>query len=295
MTFNFPGLLRRFSWLFYLVAATLLYTLGVGVASYLGGLPQPGIFLLGLGWIYCLILFTYFSYRHFDIRAAADNLGREFFGFLPWRTAMLAGIVLTATLAASASISLIQIGVLTQELGILMLLGVAGACLYTLPPARLATSGYGELLVSVLLSAVVPAIGFMLFFGSYHRFLAMLAFPLTALHLAMTIALGLPTYATQQKYEIKTILMRMGWENSMTVHNLLILSAFLLIAVASLFGFPRFALFPSLLIFPLGGFEIFLMMRIAAGVRPNWNALAISAVALFSIPIYIFSLAFWTR
>lgn len=295
MAFDVPRLMSRYSWLLYLVVSLLLYALGTSIAAYFGRAPEAGVFLLGLGWVFCLVLFTYFAYRYFDLRAAAENLGRQYFGFLAWRPAMMIGLVLTATLAASFTLMLLQLGLLTQEIWLLMLLSVAGACLYALPPVRLATSGYGELLVSVLVSAGIPALAFMLAFGSYQRFLAMIAFPLSALYLAMTIALGLPTYAAQQKYEIKTLLMRMGWENSMSAHNLLILSAFLLLAVASLFGFPRFALFPSLLVFPLGGFQIWYMMRIAAGMRPNWNALAISAAALFVLPVYIFTLAFWTR
>lgn len=295
LPFNFPRLVNRFAWAFYLAAALLLYSLGVAVAAYLGRAPGSGIFLLGLGWVYGLLLFTYFAYLYFDLRTAAANLGRQFFGFLPWRSGMMVGIVVSATLAASFTLMLVQLGVLTQEIWLLMLLAVAGAVLYALPPARWATSGYGELMVSVLLAAGIPALGFMLGFGGYHRFLAMIAFPLAALHLSMTIALSLPTYTTLQKYEIKTLLMRMGWENSMMAHNLLILSAFLLIVVASLFGFPRFAMLPSLLIFPLGGFQIWYMLRIADGARPNWNALTISAVSLFAIPVYIFMLAFWTR
>ena len=295
MQLDFSRIIRNFVWLFYLIASLLLFALGAAVAAYLGSGPEGHIFLLGLGWVFSMVLFTYFAYRYFDLRLAAARLGRKFFGFLPWRTGMMIGIVVSATLTASMSLMLLQLGVLTQEIWFLMLLIVAGACLYALPPARLAVSGYGELLIAVMLSAGVPALSFMLFYGGYQRFLAMIAFPLAALHLAMNIALDLPEYGTQQKYEMRTLLMRLGWENGMSAHNLLILSAFLLIAVASVLGFPRFALYPSLLVFPLGGFEIYYMMRIAAGIKPNWNALVLSAVSLFILPIYIFALAFWTR
>jgi 1,4-dihydroxy-2-naphthoate octaprenyltransferase len=172
---------------------------------------------------------------------------------------------------------------------------VAGACLYALPPARWAQSGYGELLVSVMLGAGVPALAFMLHFGGYHRYLAMIAFPVGALHLAMLVAVSLPGYATQQKYEIRTIVTRMGWETAMTSHNLLILGAFLLLAVAVLFGFPRFAFYPALLALPLGILNIVYMQRIAGGIKPNWNALAASAAALYSLTVYFMSLAFWTH
>lgn len=295
MRIDLPALFARLSWLLYLLVSLMLYTLGTGIARYLGAQTHAGVYLLGLLWVFSMVLFTSFAHRYFDLRAAAENLGREVFNFLPWRSAMLLGVLLSATLAASAALMLIQLGVLSQSAWMLMLLIVLGACLYALPPARAADSGYGELLLSVLLGAGAPAVSFMLLFRGYHPYLAMVGFPLTALHLSMLIALSFPTYASQQKYGRKTLLVRMGWENGMMAHNLLILSAFLLIVLSAVFNFPNFAMFPTLLVLPLGLLEIYYMMRIAAGVPPNWNALAVSAAALFTLPIYILTLAFWTH
>jgi 1,4-dihydroxy-2-naphthoate octaprenyltransferase len=287
--------LGRFAWAANLVSAALLYALGVGIAQHLGGGFRSDVFSLGLVWIAGLILFTYYTHRYFDIRAAAEHLGRRLFRALPWRNAMLTGTVVSGTLTAWATLLLLRLDVVTQGIWILMLLGVAGSCLYTLPPARWANSGYGELLISVMAGAGIPALAFMLQFGGYQRYLAMIAFPLGALHLAMLIAFSLPDYSVQQKYAIPTILTRMGWESAMTTHNLLILGAFLLLAVAVLFGFPRFAFYPALLALPLGVLEVVYMQRIAGGIKPNWNALAASAVALFGLPIYFMALAFWTH
>ena len=89
--------------------------------------------------------------------------------------------------------------------------------------------------------------------------------------------------------------MRMGWEMGMTANNLLVLRAFLLIAVSALFRFPSFAMYPTLLVLPLAVFEVYSMLRIAAGDRPNWNLLTVSAVFLFLLPAYIRALAFWTH
>jgi len=295
MQIDVPGILGRLSWLFYLVAALLLYLLGVGMAQYLGKQVQGSVYVFGQLWVLSLVLFTYFSYKYFDFRAAAENLGRKMFNFLPWRTAMLIGILAFATCTASITYSLFLSGVVTQELWLLMLLGVAGACVLSMPPLRWATTGYGDLLLSFMVAAGIPAMGFILAYGGYHPYLAMIAFPLSALHIAMSIALSLPRYAAQQKYGITTLLVRLGWENGMTAHNMLILGALLLIAVSTLFNFPRFAVLPTLLMFPLGLLEVYYMLRIAAGVKPNWNALAISAVTLFTLPVYLLSLAFWTH
>jgi 1,4-dihydroxy-2-naphthoate octaprenyltransferase len=292
---NLPGLLGRFAWGINLVSAGLLYALGSGIAQYLGARLRSDVFFLGLAWTVSLVLFTYYTYRYFDLRAAADNLGRSLVRALPWRTAMLIGVIITATLAAWATFILLRLGVITQGIWLLMLLGVAGACLYTLPPARWVNSGYGELLLSVMAGAGIPALAFMLQSGEYHRYMAMIAFPLAALHLSMLIALNLPGYARQQKYEIQTLVTRMGWESAMTTHNLLILAAFLVLAVAVLFNFPRFAFWPAMLALPLGLLEVYYMIRIAGGIRTNWNALAISAICLYALPVYFLALAFWTH
>jgi len=292
---DIPGLLGRFAWATNLVSAGLLYALGAGIAQHLGARLRGDVFYLGLAWTASLILFTYFTYRYFDWRAAAENLGRKLFRALPWRTVMLSGVIVTATLTAWATFILLRLEALTQGIWILMLLGVVGACLYTFPPARWVNSGYGELLISVMIGAGIPALAFMLQYGGYQRYMAMVAFPIGALHLSMLIALNLPGYARQQKYEIPTLATRMGWESAMTTHNLLILSAFLLLAVAVLFNFPRFAFYPAMLSLPLGLLEIYYMLRIASGIKPNWNALALSAISLFALPAYFLALAFWTH
>lgn len=295
MPLDLPRIFARFAWALYMALGTLYYLLGVGIAQYLGSRLQLGFLFLGLLWVLSLILFVFFLYRHFDERTGGENLGRLVLGFLPWKQAMLTGAVVAATVAASAVLVLIQQAALPQGVGFLMVLGVVGASLYAVPPARLATSGYGELLLAVLLGAGVPALGFMLQSGGYQRLLAMVAFPLAALLLAMQIALSLPGFATQQKYEINTLLRRMGWENAMLLHNLLILAAFLLVAIAWIFDFPSFAVYPLLAVFPLGLLEVYYMLRIAGGMKPNWNALAVFAAALAALPAYVLALAFWTH
>ncbi|HUF37332.1 MAG TPA: prenyltransferase [Anaerolineales bacterium] len=289
------GFLKRFAWAGNLISAALLYALGAGIAQYLGARMRTDVFFLGLIWAAALVLFTYCNYRYFDMRAAADHLGRRLFRALPWRTAMLTGAILAATAAAWATILLLRIGAITQGIWFLMLLGVAGGCLYSIPPARWASNGFGELAASAMMGAGVPALAFMLQYGGYQRYLAMIAFPVSALHLAMLIALNLPGYARQRKYEIRTLVIRMGWEGAMTTHNLLILVAFFLLAVAVLFDFPRFAFYPAILALPLGLLEVYYMQRIAGGIKPNWNALSASAVALFVLPVYFMALAFWTN
>ena len=41
--------------------------------------------------------------------------------------------------------------------------------------------------------------------------------------------------------------------------------------------------------------EIGMMRRIAAGAKPNWNALTINALAIYVAVAYLLTFAFWTR
>jgi 1,4-dihydroxy-2-naphthoate octaprenyltransferase len=171
-----------------------------------------------------------------------------------------------------------------------------GAFFYAVPPIRLESSGYGELTTSILVANLVPAFALLLLTGGdLHRLLAMSTFPLTILHLAMLLALELPDYATDIKYEKNTLLVRIGWEVGMRLHNLLILVAYLVLGLAVLLGLPPAIALPAFLSLPLGILQIFQMNRIAAGAKPNWTTLTLAAVTLFSATAYLLAFSFWSR
>jgi len=100
-----------------------------------------------------------------------------------------------------------------------------GSLAYSTPPIKLEGSGYGELMVSVIVAFMLPAYAFILQTGELHRLVAMSAFPLTVMHLAMLLAFELPDYANDIKFGKRTIMVRIGWRNGMILHNILILSA----------------------------------------------------------------------
>jgi 1,4-dihydroxy-2-naphthoate octaprenyltransferase len=170
-----------------------------------------------------------------------------------------------------------------------------GAFFYSIPPVRLVESGYGELTTSIVVASLVPALAFLLQAGKLHRLVAMSTFPLIFLHLAMMLAFELPDFAADLKYEKLTLMVRLGWERAMLMHNILILSAYLLVGLAMLFGFPSAVAFPALLTLPLGLFQIWYMTRIAAGAKPSWNLLGWTAVLLFGVTTYLLAFSFWTR
>jgi 1,4-dihydroxy-2-naphthoate octaprenyltransferase len=288
---------------FFLLGAILQYALGVGIARYLGATIDWSVYLLGQAWVTTLQLSAHYLNEYFDAPADANNPNRTFFsggsgaigpGKLTRNTALIAGLT-TLTLTASLTVTMLQAVDLTPVIVFVMLLSFLGALFYSVPPVKLAYTGYGELTTSILVANMVPIFAFLLQVGQPHRLLVMSTFPLTALHLAMMLAFEFPDYATDLKYEKQTLLVRLGWRTGMTLHNLLILTSFVLLGLATLFGLPTFIALPAFLPLPLGLLQIWQMRRIAAGAKPNWSTLAFTAVVLFGSMAYLLAFDFWIR
>lgn len=287
----------------FLIGGALVYALGVGMARYLGADIDWSTYLLGQAIVTLLQLSAHYLNEYFDSPVGEDNFHRTPFsggngaignGKLSRQTVFLAA---TTTLAILASLIVILIGrgsasplVIT-----ILALGFLGAFFYSVPPVSLARSGYGELTTSIIVANLVPTFAFILQYGDYHRLLAMSTFPLTTLHLAMMLVFELPDYGSDLRHGKRTLLIRLGWERGMALHNLLILSAFLLLGIAAIYGLPIQIALSGFLPLPLGVLQIVQMRRIASGAKPNWTTLGLMAVALFASEAYFLAFAFWTR
>ena len=303
MTIQKIRLFIRLSRPLFLVGGVLFYALGVSIVDFLGVQIDWGILLVGQVWVTMLQLSGQYLNEYFDSPADAENNNRTFFtggsgaigeGKLSRNTALIAAAT-SLTLTASISVIIIQQVGVSPLLVLIMVVSVLGAIFYSVPPVRLVTSGYGELATSILVAILVPSFAFILQFGELHRLVAMSTFPLTVIHLAMMIVFEFPDYATDVKYEKLTLLVRIGWERGITLHNVLILSAFLLLSIAMFFGLPASIALPAFLTFPLGLLEIWQLRRIAAGSKPNWNALGLNAIVLVGGMTYLLAYTFWTR
>lgn len=287
----------------FLAGVLLLTLLGAGIARYLGFQIDFSILILGQVWVSLLQLSAQYLNEYFDAPADLNNSNRTFLtggsgalgpGKLPRRVALFAAFTCLALLA-SFSVLLFSQTKLVPSAYIIMLLAILSAVFYSTPPVKLESSGYGELIVSVLTTFLVPAFAFVLQTGEWHRLVLMSAVPLTAIHLAMLIALELPDFANDLKYEKRTLIIRLGWQTAMGLHNILILSAFLLLALARLSGYPWFAMLAGMAALPVGLFQIWQMRKIANGEKPNWNALTVGAVALLASTAYLLTYSFWTH
>jgi len=295
------GLFIRLSRPLFLLGGFVMYALGAGIAAYLGKTINWNTYILGQSWLTILQMGIQYLNEYFDYPADRLNQNRTFLtggsgalgeGKLPRRVALYSGVT---CLAMTTSLTVLIISKVrpAPEAYLLMLFGFLGSFFYSVPPLRLEAMGYGELVTGFLVAFLIPAFSFNLQTGTLHRLLTMCGFPLLALILAMLIALELPDYANDLQHEKHTIIIRLGWQSAMGLHNILILSAYLLILVAGLFGMPRFAVISGLLSLPLGVFQVWQMRGIANGTKPYWNMLTLLAMALFGITAYLLTFSFW--
>lgn len=297
------SLFIRLSRPLFLVGGMLLYALGVGIARYLGTQIDWSLYFIGQIYVITMQLSANFLKEYFDFPADNDNPNRTIFsggsgavgkGKLSKETVMWAALT-TLTILASLTVVLVNVAPFSPLLITIVVFAFLGSFFYSVPPIRLAYSGYGELTASILVANIVPIFAYVIQVQEFHRLLAMTTFPLTALHLAMMIAFEFPGYLNDIKHEKLTLLVRLGWERGMVIHNILILSAFLLLVMAAMFGLPLAIFLPAFLSLPLGLLQIWQMRRIAAGAKPNWTTLGLTAVVLFGSVAYLLAFTFWTR
>lgn len=298
-------LFLRLSRPFFLIGGFLQYSLGAGIARFVGFEINWGTFVVGALWILSAQLTTHYLNEYYDADFDAMNPNRTPFsggsgvlgdkeGQLPRKLGILAAATMLTSITA-LTYGLIRAGNFNIATSIIAALILLGAVFYSTPPVQLVRSGYGELTTAILLANLVPAFAYLLQTGELHRLLAMSTFPLTALTLAFMISIEFPDYATDLKYDKRTLLVRVGWKTGMNLHHIFIVSAFGLLALSSIYGMPSRVALPAVLTLPLGLMQMWYMNRIANGIKPNWTLLTFNAVALFGLTSYILAFSFWTR
>ena len=287
----------------FLLGAVLLYALGAGITHYLGTILNWGLFWMGLVWVLLLQLSAHYLNEYFDAPYDQDNENRTPFsggsgalgpGKLPRRTALIAALT---TLTFLASLTVVMLAQWRLPMLSIFIMGLAflGAFFYSVPPVALEYTGYGELTTSFLVAFLLPAYAFSLQTGEFHRLVAMTGFPLVTTHLAMMVSFEFPDYFNDVKHAKHTLLVRLGWQNAILLHNILVLTAFLLVGLALTFGMPVFIALPAFLPLPLALLQIWQFRRISAGLKPNWTGLTLNGLALFAAMAYLFAYSFWTH
>jgi 1,4-dihydroxy-2-naphthoate octaprenyltransferase len=148
-------------------------------------------------------------------------------------------------------------------------------------------------LLAIQLGFFIPSISFILQSGGYHRLLNATVVPVTFLCLASILALDFPSYSEDLKYARQTLLVRIGWERAVPLHDGLVVIAYILFAFEPLFGFSLSLLWPAFLTIPFAILQIYFLRNIALGAKPIWTLLTANAISIFGMTVYFLILAFW--
>ncbi len=284
----------------WLLAGTLLfYAIGAGIAHFLGTRIDLAVYILGQACVLLLVLSSaylseYVAMLEYPVLKRGQNGANRAEEFLRLRNALVQAAAVALTVGAVLTVMLFARGAV--NLPAILFLGTAFLLpfFYAVPPMRLARSGYGELVTALFLTGITPALAYALQTGETHRLLILLTFPLTAICIAMLLANDLETYYTDIKDGRKTLMVAVGWQRGMSLHNILVLFSYLLVGLAAVLKLPWPLAWPMLATMPVGLFQIWQMWQINNGVKPRWRLLRMTAYASFGIMAYLVAFALWT-
>lgn len=283
----------------HLMTLIVLYCLGVGFGRYLGHRTDPASFLIGLFWILTLstgmnFLGDYYQTpfdrglpRKQPIANESKNAEKDEALIYISAAFLAVSAVLAVILGVSGSISISSAWLMASFFLIYSLL--------IIPGISLDQSGVGEFFTSMVLVVLPPAIGYLLQTGEFHRFLYLGIFPLFPLHLAMILVLRLKTYPEDIRMDLKTLLVRLGWIRGVYLHNLMVMSGFLLFGVALAFGMPYRLILPVFFALPAAGYLVWYLSSLQDGAPVRWPLITLLSLVVFFLPVYLITYTIWVR
>lgn len=278
----------------------LFYTLGLAVARYLGASIDWMVALIGQLALLGLHLGMVFLHTHF---AMEDDFLEQLQDFFKLNQAKRVGDQLIIdrprylfallslpffSLSFLSLFLLIQHGVFSYPLLLVLLMIVALWGFMVFPPVQLLETSYRDLAAGVLWVIIYPAFGLMLLMNALSDVLFLFTLPLFLVFLAARIARQFEAYDDDSRYERKTLLVQIGWERGIRIHNLLLLTAFLMLGLVTfLFSLPWALVWPALISLPFAFAQIIQMIQISRGGRPKWRLLRFNVQATLFLLIYL--------
>ena len=277
----------------FLLLAALTYFLGAGIARYLGHPLALQTFWMGLFGVVLMHISMNLLGEVFRPINEPIIKGETIADRKAVHDAALFVSIAGLTIVAVIAFLLFKEGHLATPAWFYLALSLLVLLIYSVPPLRLIDKGYGEVLLAIQLGFFIPSISFILQSGGYHRLLNATVVPVTFLCLASILALDFPSYSEDLKYARQTLLVRMGWERAVPLHDGLVIMAYVLFAFEPLFGFSLGLLWPAFLTIPFAILQIYFLRNIALGAKPIWTLLTANAISIFGMTVYFLILAFW--
>jgi 1,4-dihydroxy-2-naphthoate octaprenyltransferase len=225
----------------------VMYALGAAVAAHGGNEIDVPRYVLGQLAVTLFQLMTHYANDYFDYDADLANTtptrwsgGSRVLanGDLPRSVALVAAVVLAvAGLAASLALDVIAPPLALPTL----LLVCALAWAYSAPPLRLCAAGLGELDTAVVVTGLVPWLGYYLQAPDLRDLdtLLLAVAPLAVLQFAMLLAIELPDAAGDGATGKRTLVVRLGPTSAANLYVALTVAAYACLPLAELAGLPR--------------------------------------------------------
>ncbi|MEJ7603221.1 MAG: prenyltransferase [Kofleriaceae bacterium] len=264
----------------------ILYGLGAAIAAWHGHAIDLARYVWGQLAVTAFQLMTHYANDYFDYEADRANTtptqwsgGSRVLvgGELPRRVALIAALILAALGVAASLVVVREAG--TWVLPTLVAMGVL-AWEYSAPPLRLCATGLGELDTAIVVTGLVPWLGFALQAPDRIglRTLVLAIIPLALLQLAMLLAIEFPDAASDQATGKRTLVVRLGATRAAWLYVALTLAAYAWLPLAVLFGLPLHVALVAALPAPVALWRV---IRIADHRDPAaFERLTLFAVAL---------------
>ena len=275
----------------FLLGGFVLYGLGAAVAV-AGGAPffLRG-FVLGQVAVTCIQLMTHYANDFFDVAADQANA-------TPTRWSGGSRVLATATLsprvAWHAALTLLVLAVVAivvvaarggpggarAAAALTVALGLAWT--YSAPPLRLHSRGLGELTTAVVVTGLVPVVGFVEQAGRLHAAASLWCAiaPLCGLQFCMLLAIEFPDAVGDAAVGKRTLVVRMGGRGAAALYRACLVAIYGAIPLLTLVALPSMAGLAAALMLPIAAWQFH---RLGAGAWADaraWEGVAFRAVAM---------------
>lgn len=269
----------------------LLYALGAAIAALASpaGVIDGRLYLLGQAAVTSFQLMTHYANDYFDLEADRANLtptrwsgGSRVLvsGGVPPGAALAAALVLLALgLVVTGVLGASGVGPLVVPA---LVVTAALAWAYSAPPLRLHSSGLGELNVALVVTGLVPFVGFHLQAPDLRGLpvLLLACLPLMLLQVAMLLAIEFPDAEGDRAVGKRTLLVRLGGERTARLYLGILAAIYLTLPLLVLAGLPGRVALAAGLLAPVG---LWRMARLWLGDHRQpgrWAGLTFWAVAM---------------
>jgi 1,4-dihydroxy-2-naphthoate polyprenyltransferase len=272
----------------FLVGGAVLYGLGVAVARALGHGPDLRLYVLGQGVVTSFQLMTHYANDYFDFEADRANRARTRWsggsgvlarGELPRSVALVTAFVL-------AVVGLVLTGFGPRSAAPISVAMFVLSWTYSAPPVRLHSRGLGELDVALVVTGLVPLLGYHLQAQAPGapgvRVLLLALLPPALLQVAMILAVELPDARSDAQTGKRNLVVRLGAERAARLHAGLLAAAYLVLPLAAALGLPAMVAAAAALPAPLALWRIWRVSRGEHRDERRHEAIAFWSIALLT-------------